>query len=355
MKKRIAHVFLLIIPLWISSCDFTFKKEREEIVEGGTQKKGEITVYAYKGFEIEKDLIDEFTKQSGILVSIKTAGPDQIIQRLAIEEDGTPADLLIVPDVGRLLRAESKELFQKIDLKELNESIPLELRDRENNWFGLCKFAYGIAFSNERVDPLLISSYESLSGPEWNGKILTKPSVNISNQVFLSELRIITGVDYTTGWVQRISKNKAKKSFGNDGDLINDILSGKGDVAIVNSNELESRVDPIESFDNSVAEKIGFTLPNQDGDGAFINIIGGGVTKYSDNPDEAAAFLTFLTNSENNQKFAHKLYCIPLLTSELEEEDLQFSDFKENLVNLNDVESKLAETRTIFDEADWDQ
>ncbi|WP_020526103.1 extracellular solute-binding protein [Flexithrix dorotheae] len=354
MKKRIVQVLVLFVFFLFSACDFTFKKKREEIVEGGTQKKGEIIVYAYKGFEIEKALIDEFTKESGILVSIKTAGSDQIIQRLAIEEEGTPADLLIVPDVGRLFRAESKGLFQKIENSDLTDAIPQELRDKENYWFGLCKFAYGIAFSNERVDPQILYSYESLAEPQWNGKILTKPSVNISNQVFLSELSLVSGIDNTQSWVENINKNKAKKSFGNDGDLINDILAGKGDVAIVNSNELESRVDPIKSFDNSVAEKIGFVLPDQEKAGALMNVIGGGVIKFSDNPDAAAAFLNFLVEPENNLKFARQLYCFPLSSALNESEDFQFSDFKENLVNLNEVESKLGETRKIFDEAEWD-
>ena len=75
----------------------------------------EVNVYSHRHYPVDRMLFEQFTEQTGISVNVVKASADQLIKRLEVEGDQSPADVLITVDAGRLFRAQSKGLLQPVE------------------------------------------------------------------------------------------------------------------------------------------------------------------------------------------------------------------------------------------------
>jgi len=101
----------------------------------------EVNVYSQRHYDSDKILFKEFEEKTGIKVNVVTAKAEELVSKLAIEGANTPADVLITADIGNLYDAKVRKLLQPIKSKTLEENIPSNLRDPDNNWFALTKRA----------------------------------------------------------------------------------------------------------------------------------------------------------------------------------------------------------------------
>ena len=147
-----------------------------------------MNVYSHLHYDIDKQLFREFTDKTGIQVNVVSASADELIKKLEIEGLDSPADLLITVDAGRLHRAKEKGLLQAIQSNSLDKNIPLNLRDPEGYWYGLTIRARLLVYSKDRVNPEQLSSYDDLTKPNWQGKILCRSSGNIYNKSLLASM-----------------------------------------------------------------------------------------------------------------------------------------------------------------------
>ena len=154
---------------------------------------------------------------------------------MTLEGNQSPADVLITVDAGRLVRAVDKGLLQSVTSKTLDSIIPLHLRDKDGQWFGLTKRARVIAYAKERIKPEDLSTYENLANNRWKGKILVRSSGNIYNQSLMASLIANNGEEVATGWAKKMVENMARSPKGNDRDQVKAVVAGEGDVAIVNT------------------------------------------------------------------------------------------------------------------------
>ena len=105
----------------------------------GSRKATEIGVYSGRHYNSDKRLYDRFTQETGIEVKLLEAKDDALIQRLAKEGTDSPADVLILADAARLDRATGMDLFQPVASETLKRSVPADLRDSKNRWFGFTR------------------------------------------------------------------------------------------------------------------------------------------------------------------------------------------------------------------------
>ena len=105
----------------------------------GSKEATEIGVYSGRHYNTDKRLYDRFTQETGIEVKLLEAKDDALIQRLAKEGADSPADVLILADAARLDRATGMDLFQPVESETLNQSVPADLRDSKNRWFGFTR------------------------------------------------------------------------------------------------------------------------------------------------------------------------------------------------------------------------
>ena len=205
------------------------------LITNSLSAKEEVNLYSARQEVLMRPLIELFENKTKIKVNIVSAKANQLINRIEQEGDYTKADVLLTTDVGRLYIAKEKNIFQKVNNANLDKLIPKNYKDRENYWFGMSLRARFLVYNKDRVKVSELGGYFDLADDKWNGKILVRSSNNVYNQSLVSAMIINYGEKEVEKFLKSFTKNLARKPSGGDRDQIRAIVSGQGDIALVNS------------------------------------------------------------------------------------------------------------------------
>ena len=272
----------------------------------------EVNVYTHRHYPSDQVLFAQFEKETGITVNVVNASADELMQKMTLEGNQSPADVLITVDAGRLVRAVDKGLLQSVTSKTLDSIIPLHLRDKDGQWFGLTKRARVIAYAKERIKPEDLSTYENLANNRWKGKILVRSSGNIYNQSLMASLIANNGEEVATGWAKKMVENMARSPKGNDRDQVKAVVAGEGDVAIVNTYYIGKLLNSKDPEEVKSGKGVGIFFPNQEGRGTHINISGAGVAKFSPKSVPPKSSITLPPNLKLPVPWSEIILCEPL-------------------------------------------
>ncbi|WP_238455515.1 Fe(3+) ABC transporter substrate-binding protein [Desulfolucanica intricata] len=352
-KAFLVICLLIVSMLALSACSSTPNKA-ESGNDAAAADSGVVNLYTDRHYDTDEKLFQLFTKESGIKVNVVKGNSDELIERLAREGNNTEADLLITADAGRLHRAKAQGLLQPVTSEVLTNSIPANLRDQDNQWFGLTMRARVIVYAKDRVKPTDLSTYEDLTSPKWQGKVLVRPANSIYNQSLLASLIAINGEEQAKEWAAGIVANMAREPKGNDRDQAKAVVAGEGDIAIMNTYYIGKMLHSSAPEEVKVAEQVGVFFPNQDTTGTHINVSGVGLTKYAKNHKNAIKLMEFLASEKAQTQFAEANYEYPV-NNNVEPSDLlkSWGDFKPqdiSLTLLGEYNSKAVE---IFNQVGW--
>ncbi len=352
MKKKLLLTFLTVAFSIVLLVGCTTKQEGTAGNESNEEKA--VNVYTSRHYDADKELYKIFTEETGIKVNVVEGKDDELIERLDREGEDTEADVLIVADAGRLHRAKSQDLLQSIESEVLNSNIPENLRDKDNEWYGLTKRGRVIVYSKDRVNPSELSTYEDLTNPKWNGKILVRSSSNTYNQSLLASFIEINGEDKAKEWAKGLVDNMAREPKGNDRDQAKAVVAGEGDIAIMNTYYLGKLLNSSDPEEVKVGEQVSVFFPNQDTTGTHVNVSGAGVTKNANNKENAVKFIEFLSNEKAQSIFANANYEYPA-NPNVEPSDLlkSWGEFKTQDISLNKLGENNKRAVEIFNEIGW--
>ena len=314
----------------------------------------EVNIYSHRHYDSDRVLFERFTQLTGTKVNVVKASADQLIKRLEIEGDQSPADLLITVDAGRLCRAEDNGLLQPVKSETLEAQVPEHLRDPEGHWYGLTIRARVIVYAKDRVKPDQLSTYEALAEPPWKGKVLVRSAQNIYNQSLMASMIIAHGGDGAQAWAEGLVRNFARTPKGNDRDQVKAIAGGVGDVAIVNTYYIGKLLGSDDEAERRAGSAVEIFFPNQKDRGAHINISGAGVTRSSKNVANAVALLEFLTGPDAQQALAKANSEYPV-NPQVEEPPLlkSWGAFKADTIHLSLLGKHNSEAVKIFAQSGW--
>jgi len=343
VKKFALTMLLALVVFSASACTL------------GVDSDGEsITIYSERHYDTDQILFDRFEDQTGITVNVIDGDADPLINRLENEGEDTSADVLLIADAGRLHRAKDKNLLQSVESETLSNNIPSNYRDSDNYWFGLTKRARVLVYHPDRVDESALSTYESLSNPEFEGRVVTRTSANIYNQSLMASFIEIMGQDDAKAWAEGLVNNFARQPAGNDRDQAKYVVEGNADIAIMNTYYIGRMMNSSDTFEQEVADTVEVFFPNQETTGTHVNVSAAGVTRYSPNPEAATQFIEFLSNEESQSSFANANYEYPV-NEHVEPHDLlkSWGDFKAQDINLSVLGENSQRAAIIMDEVDW--
>lgn len=337
-------IYLLLISVVVFGCKSENKKEDSK----------ELTVYTHRHYESDQELFKRFEKESGIELNIVNASADELIQKMSLEGEQSPADVLITVDAGRLYRAKSQDLLQSFSSKLVDSIVPKHLNDEDGQWVGLTKRARVIAYAKDRVDSTQLSTYENLTSESWNDKILVRSSSNIYNQSLLASIIANQGKEFAEEWARGIVENMARSPKGNDRDQVKAVANNDGDLAIVNTYYIGKLLNSKDEDEVEAGNSVNIFFPNQETTGTHINVSGIGVAKYSPNKENAVQFIEFLLQEEAQNIFAGSNFEYPVNPNVEPAEILKsWGDFKEDKLSLNELGRNNKEAVIIFDKAGW--
>ncbi|MBU3688353.1 MAG: Fe(3+) ABC transporter substrate-binding protein [Acidimicrobiales bacterium mtb01] len=253
---------------------------------GQTDSNGEsVTVYTGRHYGIEA-VFDEFTEATGIEVRFTTGSDPELRERLLAEGDNTPADLVMTADAANIELASQAGLFAAVDSNTLTSAIPAELRSPDNTWFALSRRLRVIMYSTERVSEPP-TSYAALGDSEWSGKLCLRPSTHPYTQSLVASLILHLGDDEALKVVESWVANDPLY-INSDTDILEAIAAGDCDVALANTYYLPRLLADDPAF------PVAISWPDQDSNGAHVNVSAAGVTKSAPNRAGAIRLLEWL-------------------------------------------------------------
>jgi iron(III) transport system substrate-binding protein len=342
-KKILFFAFVGALLIAVTACQF-----------GVSENDRVVTIYSERHYDVDQELYDQFTEQTGISIQVVRDGADQLMTRLTNEGADSPADLLIIADAGRLYQAKSQDLLKPVSSDVLIQNIPSNYRDEENYWFGLTKRARVLVYHPDRVDVEELSTYESLTDAKWSGRIVTRTSTNIYNQSLMASFIEIMGEEAAKSWAQALVSNFARDPIGNDRDQAKALLAGDADIAIMNTYYIGRMLNSSDPFEVEVAETVRIFFPNQQTTGTHVNISAAGVTKYAPNTADAVLLIEFLTQSDAQKIYAEANFEYPINPAVEPHELLKsWGDFTPQAIPLSVLGKHSVKATMLMNEIGW--
>ena len=289
----------------------------------------ELTIYTSRQPQLIEPIVEKFSLETGIKVNFLSGNAQELMERIDVEGDNSPADIFMTVDAGVLWQAAERDIFSSTNSKILEENIPSYLRDPEKKWFGLSKRARTIVYSNDQFNDNDFSTYEDLADPKWKGKLCLRTSKKVYNRSLMASMIDAYGFEkakeVVTGWIS----NLATEVFSNDTNALKAVSSGQCGLTIVNTYYLARLLDDPQ-YNN-----LTLFWANQSDRGVHVNISGAGIVKTSKNKQAATLLLEYLS-SEKAQDFyasANKEY--PVLDGAMVHASIKdWGEFIEDNINV---------------------
>ncbi|APE44516.1 Fe(3+) ABC transporter substrate-binding protein [Sulfitobacter alexandrii] len=323
------------------------------MVAGAAVAEGDVNLYSSRHYDTDERLYSDFTEQTGITINRIEGNADELIARMQAEGANSPADILLTVDTSRLQRAKDAGVLQSIDSDVLEERIPSNLQDNDNQWFGFSQRARIIFYDKDEVsEPPM--DYLSLADPKYKGMVCHRSSTNVYGQTLLSAIIENHGEEAAREWAAGVVANFARDPEGGDTDQLRALVSGECDIAVANSyyfaRALRTDVDGL----SDEIDQIGWIFPAQDAEGAHMNLSGGGVAANAPNRENAIAFLEYLASDQAQQYFSAGNDEYPAVPGvALSESVGKLGEFKADDVDLSAVAKNLPTAQKIFNEVGW--
>jgi len=273
---------------------------------GGTENEASevVNLYSARHYDSDQVLYDRFTEETGIAINLMEGSADELVARMTSEGENSPADLFIAADAGALWRAQQAGLFQPVTSATLDDRIPANLREPAGNWYGFMRRARVVAYDPARVQPEEIDDYAKLATPRFRGKICVRSSDSVYNLSLVGALIEAWGEERAEQWVRGVVANMARQPEGGDRDQIRAVGAGVCEVALTNSYYYIRMASGDDAADRAVTDKVALGFPSLDGQGAHVNISGGGVARNAPNRDNAVKLLEFFASADTQRHIA---------------------------------------------------
>ncbi|WP_170372782.1 Fe(3+) ABC transporter substrate-binding protein [Ruegeria arenilitoris] len=323
------------------------------LIAGSAAAEGELNLYSSRHYDTDERLYTDFEEATGIKINRIEGKADELIARMEAEGANSPADILLTVDTSRLARAKNAGLLQAVDSDVLEERIPANLQDEDNQWFGFSQRARIIFYDkNDLTNPP--ATYLDLADPAYKGLVCIRSSSNTYNQTLLASIITHHGAEKAKEWAEGVVANMAREPQGGDTDQLRGIVSGECEIAVSNSYYFARALrKDVKGLSDSV-DMIGIQFPAQDAEGAHMNLSGAGVAAHAPNKDNAVKFLEYLASDQAQVYFSNGNDEFPAVQGvDLAENVAALGEFKADEVNLSEVAKNIPEAQKIFNEVGW--
>ncbi|RXJ86340.1 Fe(3+) ABC transporter substrate-binding protein [Arcobacter sp. CECT 8985] len=315
---------------------------------------GEVNVYSHRHYDTDKKLFKMFEKKTGIKVNVVKAKASALIKRIETEGKKSPADVLITVDAGRLYQAKKEGILQPIHSDYLIKNIPANLRDKDNEWFGVTIRSRVTAYRIGSGMKDKLSTYEDLADPKFKGKLMVRSSNSIYNQSLMAAMIAHHGKDYAIKWAKGVVENLASSPKGDDTYQVKAIANGIGSVALVNTYYIGKMAGNNDLSQAESVRKIKVFFPKFENGGTHINISGAAVAKYAPHKENAIKFIEFLTSKEAQKIFTQENFEYPVLKG-VQNTDIAkaWGTFTPDNISLDELGKYNKQAVMAFDIAGW--
>jgi iron(III) transport system substrate-binding protein len=264
----------------------------------------DLVVYSGRGERLIKPVLDKFTEKTGIKVILHSAGTVELLNKILMEGERTPADVFVTVDAGTLERARTVGLLQPLQSDSITQNVPAEMRAPDNSWMGFSMRIRVIAYNPEKVNPNEIKTFDDLALPQFKGRLGLRTGSNVYAQSHMAMLIAEQGEEKTETLLKKLVENAGDKIYPSDSLAVEAVAKREVDAAIVNHYYVYGYLlkNPQD------AKTLAFIAPEK----TAYNISGAGILKTSIHKKEAQQLLEFMASDEGQKIFAEENYEYPV-------------------------------------------
>ena len=319
------------------------------------QDGGEVTVYSYRQPFLIRPLLNAFERDTGVNVNILFAKKG-LVERVAIEGENSPADVILTVDIGRLTRGVEEGVTQSVSSPALEANIPAAYRDPEGHWFGLTRRARVVYASKERVADAGLT-YESLAEPKWRGRICIRDGQHVYNVALFAAHLAHHGAAATRAWLQGLKANLARTPAGNDRAQVQGVFAGECDLAIGNTYYMGAMQTNEKKPEQQLwADSVRILFPVFEGGGTHVNLSGMMMARHAPNRDNALKLMEYLSGAQAQEIYAQVNFEYPVDESvPWSERTRSWGEFESDGLSLAELASHRKAASRLVDEVDFNQ
>ncbi len=268
-----------------------------------------VNLYTTREPALLNPVLEAFTKDTGVKVNAVFL-KDGLQERVAAEGANSPADVMLMVDVGQINALADAGITQPIKSAAVDKAVPAALRGPGDNWVTLTQRARIVVVSKERVKQDAIT-YEDLADPKWKGKFCIRAGQHPYNNAFFAAYLARNGAQKTETYLKALKVNTARKPGGGDREVARDILSGQCDIALINTyyiglmsqakNEQKGWYDAIKPLKTTFANG-----------GTHVNVSAAAIAKNAPNKDNAVKLIEYMLGEKAQALYADGNFEFPV-------------------------------------------
>jgi iron(III) transport system substrate-binding protein len=262
--------------------------------EAGGSSSKTITLYNAQHEDMMKQLVDGFTKETGIKVKIRSGKDSEMAAQIVQEGAASPADVFVTENSPAMTFVDNKGGFAKLDEASLAQ-VSKQYVPSTGNWMGFAARSTVFAYNSKQLTAAqLPASIMDITQPQWKDKIGVA-AAGADFQAIVSAVLAVKGEAATAEWLKGLKANA--KVYRGNGAVMKAVNAGEISAGVIYHYYWYN--DRAESGANSANTELHF-FGNSD-PGAFVSVSGAGVLKASKHQAEAQQFVKYLTG-KNGQK-----------------------------------------------------
>lgn len=247
-----------------------------------------LVIYNAQHENLVKSWVDGFTKETGIQVTLRNGDDSELANQLVQEGKASPADVFLTENSPSMVLVDNAGLFAPLDRTTLQQ-VDTAYQPAHGRWTGIAArstvFAYNPAKLNASKLP---HSIMDLAKPEWKGRWGASPA-GADFQAIVSAMLALKGEKATLDWLKAMKTNAV--IYKGNSTVLKAINAGQIEGGIIY--HYYRFVDQAKTGENSKNTAL-YYFKHQD-PGAFVSISGGGVLASSKHPEQAQAFVKWIT------------------------------------------------------------
>ncbi len=342
---------LLVMVVAVSGCSGadTVSSTTPEAPEAA-EPSGPLVVYSSRNENFVDPLLEKFTTDTGIEVSVLHAG-DAVVNKLKEEAGSVQADIIIANDIGALEYLRLEGLLGGPEAVDGIESIDADYRAADNSWVALSARTRVLMYNKDLITEAEVPSrIEDLADPAYEGMFAITRGGNSGMIGHVSALRNEWGDERTEEWIAAVKDNAGAITEGH-GDIRRAVGAGEFAFGLVNNYYYHQQL--AEPTDNNV----GVVYPDQGSGemGAVVNGAGVGVVAGGPNPEAARVFFEWVLLPENQREFSWASLEVPI-NPEIEAvpDARPISDYVVHAMPLRELGTVWEDTRALIERAGLD-
>ncbi|KQS66208.1 extracellular solute-binding protein [Modestobacter sp. Leaf380] len=282
--------------------------ETDPEVEASTVDDEALVVYSGRDEELVAPVLEQFTEETGIEVSVRYGSTSSITAQLLEEGADSPADVVLLQDAGALGALADADCLAELPDETVGQTFA-EYADDDRRWVPLTGRARVVLYDPQQVaEADLPADTAALVDPAYAGQVAIAPG-NASFQAFVTAMRVLEDDATAEEFLQGLVDGAAPVYDGN-GAILDAVEAGEVPMGLVNHYYWFEQAAEVGA--DAMRSQLHYLRDGQAG--SLVNVSGSGVVSSSDRAEDGLTLVDFLLSTQAQEYFAQETYEYPMVS-----------------------------------------